>query len=282
MHLRQRVVACILLLAVMPLVVTSVGECASPTQWLSWAENRGGCDNNRYMWKRDAWKCFWEDKHYRCDTCFPGKYHKRSYEGQTNPAAYPWQLGEDGRQVCLWCPKWTLRKGGLPSVVGEFQRYDEYNNFHEEDECLQDCPPIDSNTKMCTNTVVENSEGDNLYGLGYTDNICSKCPAGKTRFSAEFTFDNFGVFPGVSTGSRRPGSRRLLHAQVDLEEIHTYADFQFLGYDIDDVKIPNVLDFDYITTCKRCPSGMIQAADDWDGSLGVRPVACTRRRSRGT
>ena len=46
----------------------------------------------------------------------------------------------------------------------------------------------------------------------------------------------------------------------------TYAPYP--GYDYDDINIANIRDFDYITLCKKCPEGMKQAENDWDGNLG--------------
>ena len=227
MKLKHVDITCLFMFTCLPLTVYALGGCVRPDQWLAFAENRGGCDNNQYMWARDAFECFIGKSSFRCSTCSTNKYHKRHFEGQTNPAAYPWQLGEDGRQICLECPKWTRRKSSIPSVAADFSTYDGYDNFNEEDQCLQDCPPIDDKG-TCTNTVVEYAP-QYITGLNYYEPTkkCTKCPAGKTRFSADLTTANFGVFPGISTGSRR-----LLHAQLDIER--SYGDFQFLGYDIDD------------------------------------------------
>jgi len=233
-----------------------ITNCKSPIEWLR--ENPGGCDNNHEMWQRDWAQCFFQNRHYRCNPCYPGWYHKRYSDVPTigYAGAYPWQLGEGGMQICLECPKWTLWKGTLIPDTEQFSTYDNNDNFRAEDACLLDCPPV--NRGQCTNAVV-----DSEYSQG--NKVCSKCPAGKTKFSADLASYNFGVFPGVSTGSRRP-------LQVGMKttmpfDDNTYNDFEFMGYNLDDVKIPNILDFDYITTCKRCPSGMIQAPD-WDGSLG--------------
>ena len=156
------------------------GERMRPARWLSMRP--GGCDNDEEMKPVDSFTIFWTGRHYDCERCKVvegserldlvagdnmDRYHIKYDQVQ------PWQLNEEGMQICLFCPKWTLHYNymktkyldwGLPGT-DTTHPYDIWDEV-KKPTCMSQCPwKLDG---LCTGEVVSKTRlGCQICAAGY-------------------------------------------------------------------------------------------------------------------
>ena len=233
------------------------GDRMSPARWLSMYPDK--CKNDEEMKPEDSLTIFWTGRHYYCSSCKVKDENLVSHGGSYDryhikySQVQPWQLNEEGMQVCLSCPKWTFHYNHMKQLYIDWDtdpvaRYDIWDDV-KKPTCMSQCPwKLDG---VCTGNVVSQDDEGRRN--------CNVCEEGYIPFELNIWGQSGGHSALVYGGSLG----EVLSYSIDIYWKQTQID---LVQDI--LSLPNLKDFSTMHACKRCPRGMYPADMSWNGELG--------------